>query len=70
MVAFEYLDIPLGFRILEGEDSELLSLRDMLLYLDRFEVESSPCLHMNFDIISDPVEMLAVSEIRCLQLIF
>lgn len=36
MVAFEYLDIPLGFRILEGEDSELLSLRDVLLYLDRF----------------------------------
>lgn len=70
VVAFEYLDIPLGFRILKGEDSELLSLRDVLLYLDRFEVESSPSLHMNFDIICDPVEMFTVSEVGYFQLIF
>lgn len=33
VIAFQDLDIPLGLRILKGEDTEVLGSRNVLLYL-------------------------------------
>jgi len=59
VITFEHLNVPLASRVLVGEDSELLGIRDMLLDLHSPQVEGAPCFHRDQDFAADFFECLA-----------
>jgi hypothetical protein len=70
VITFQNLDIPLWLRILESEDTELLSGWDVLLYLNWLKIEGLTSLDEHWNIIWDVFECIAVFYILNFDLIF
>lgn len=65
MVALQDLDEPLGLRVLERKNPELLRVRDVLLDLNRVEVEGLPSLDVDRNVLRDFPEGVAVRDVSC-----